>query len=737
MTLLAPAALFGLALLAIPVVVHLFKPRHVRQTPFSSLRWLHLTQQRMARRIQWHQVILFLLRAGFLTLIVFALARPIWSPAGTAAGLNRIVVLDVSRSMGRIVEGRPTPWETARDAASQLICDTLPGDRTAVLLTGNKTDVLAPWTNDAVLYLPSLSALQLEPTETQLDSAFEPIRSLLAQRRAGARVEIVFLTDNPANGWNKNEISAFAQELKEQPDIALRLIDVGLPAPRNAWLSAARLRTKNAETVLHVEASSTGDAALQRTLRVSGLSGVEPQDFPVTLQPGRRTTLDLPLPSTFNRSGSLATLRLEPADELPDDDVFFLDLDSSGASRMLLITPNAPADAAQRPALALETAIRSLAETGSVAAEGQLVMRTPVTLSAQDVAAADVILLADVPGLNEALSSAIADRVRSGAGLAVFLGPAVEPEAYNRSFVQPLSPAQSLLPSELAGSVQADAKQGGLSPWKNWNDRHPLLSGLVDPEVGDLAGTESRTWYRFRNPLTASDDVLATLDDGTPALISRRVEAGRVLIVNGSVDDRWCDLPRRKSFVPFIDRLLLHLQSAGIRRQFESGETIAIALPEPFDVAQPPRVKSPTGRIVNATLNKTSNRTWLSLSSADESGFYRIESPDGSAADVTFVVQPGRGDSRLEPFDAEKFRAWWSPVEIKVERAENSAANPRASDQRVAWEPWLVALACLLFVMEMFLAHWMCPRMNPALSTSHHRRRGFVAPLKEREEAVS
>ena len=166
MTFLSSGALFGLALLAIPIVVHLFKPRHVRQTPFSSLRWLHLTQQRMARRIQWHQVLLFLLRAGFLTLLVLALSRPIWSPAGTAAGLDRIVVLDISRSMGRRVEGRPTPWETTRDVASQLIRGTLPGDRTAVLLTGSTTEVMAPWTNEAVLYLPALSSLQTGPTET-------------------------------------------------------------------------------------------------------------------------------------------------------------------------------------------------------------------------------------------------------------------------------------------------------------------------------------------------------------------------------------------------------------------------------------------------------------------------------------------------------------------------------------------------------------------------------------------
>ncbi len=765
MTFLSSGALFGLVLLTIPIVVHLFKPRHVRQTPFSSLRWLHLTQQRMARRIQWHQVLLFLLRAGFLTLLVLALSRPIWSPTGTATGLDRIVVLDISRSMGRRVEGRPTPWETARDLASQLIRKTLPGDRAAVLLTGSTTEVLAPWTNEATLYLPSLSSLQTGSAETQLDSAFEPIRSLLAQRRPGVHVEIVFLTDNPANGWNTSEISTFAQEIassrtRESSDrslttsatgeVSLRLIDVGLPAPRNAWLTAARLRTRNSETVLHVEASCTSDGVMQRTLRVSGLSGVEQQEFPLTLQPGRRTALDLPLPTTFDRKGSLVTLKLEPSDELPDDDVYFCDLDSTGDPRLLLITPNrvgwdsvptvpndsTPTRSGQspnlHPGLALETAIRSLAETGSIAADGQLVLHTPITVSAAEIASADVILLADVPGLSEALSTAISERVRRGAGLAMFLGPTVDSELYNRAFVQPLVPAHSLLPSELSGSVQADDKQGGLSPWKQWNDRHPLLTGLVDPEVGDLAGTESRAWYRF-GPMTTADDVLATLEDGTPALIARRVEAGRVVVINGSADDRWCDLPRRKSFVPLIDRLLLHLQSAGIRRQFISGETMTVALPESFDSTQPPRVISPTGRTLSAPVHAVANRTWLTLSETTESGFYHIKPHVGSESDLILVVQPGRADSRLELFDPEKFHAWWTPAEMKIEQPTASVAKATSVDRRFALEPWLVSLACLCLLAEMFLTHWLCPRMNPALSTSHLRRRGFVAPLRERE----
>ena len=56
-TFLAPYALFGSLLLAVPILVHLFRPRKVRQTPFSSLRWLRLTPQKLSRRIQWYQVL--------------------------------------------------------------------------------------------------------------------------------------------------------------------------------------------------------------------------------------------------------------------------------------------------------------------------------------------------------------------------------------------------------------------------------------------------------------------------------------------------------------------------------------------------------------------------------------------------------------------------------------------------------------------------------------------------------
>src|SRR5262245_30096352 len=120
MTFLAPLALFGILLLALPIIVHLFKPRKMRQTPFSSLRWLKQTHQRLSRRIQWHQWLLFLLRAGVVTLLVLALAKPLIGWRGDNRTVDRFVIVDTSRSMAYQTEGVATPLAKTHELAAGL-----------------------------------------------------------------------------------------------------------------------------------------------------------------------------------------------------------------------------------------------------------------------------------------------------------------------------------------------------------------------------------------------------------------------------------------------------------------------------------------------------------------------------------------------------------------------------------------------------------------------------------------
>src|SRR3954454_7472606 len=138
-TLLAPLALAAFALLAIPIIIHLLKPKRVRTMPFSSLRWLRTSQHKLSRRIQWHQVLLFLLRAAFLSALVLALTKPIFSTGGKHTLTERVVILDVSRSMGYEQPGGETPFARGKKIARALLAQGLPGDRATVLLTANNT----------------------------------------------------------------------------------------------------------------------------------------------------------------------------------------------------------------------------------------------------------------------------------------------------------------------------------------------------------------------------------------------------------------------------------------------------------------------------------------------------------------------------------------------------------------------------------------------------------------------
>ena len=176
---LAPSALFGLALLAIPLAIHLFQPRKVRHTPFSSLRWLFQTEQRLARRIKWHQILLLLIRAAFVTVIVLALARPQYYGSGEAEVVERFIVLDTSRSMAYRTVDQKTPLETGREFVSELIMRSRAGDRTAVLLTNSRTQILTSLTDDLESALPAVERAATGIAGTDLNTALATVQSML------------------------------------------------------------------------------------------------------------------------------------------------------------------------------------------------------------------------------------------------------------------------------------------------------------------------------------------------------------------------------------------------------------------------------------------------------------------------------------------------------------------------------------------------------------------------------
>lgn len=82
----APAALLGLALIALPIAIHLLVRQHARRLAFPSLRFLRHTQLAAFRRRRIEDAALLACRAAIFALAAVAVAGPVLQTAARTAG---------------------------------------------------------------------------------------------------------------------------------------------------------------------------------------------------------------------------------------------------------------------------------------------------------------------------------------------------------------------------------------------------------------------------------------------------------------------------------------------------------------------------------------------------------------------------------------------------------------------------------------------------------------------------
>ena len=104
------SALFwpGVALLSVPVIIHLINRLRYRRVRFAAMEFLLASQKRNRRRILIEQLLLLLLRIGMAALVVLLVARLILDPEQLSifqgARSHHVIVLDDSPSMQDLVD---------------------------------------------------------------------------------------------------------------------------------------------------------------------------------------------------------------------------------------------------------------------------------------------------------------------------------------------------------------------------------------------------------------------------------------------------------------------------------------------------------------------------------------------------------------------------------------------------------------------------------------------------------
>ncbi|HSR60211.1 MAG TPA: BatA domain-containing protein, partial [Robiginitalea sp.] len=125
-----PQLLWGLLVLAIPVLIHLLRLRRFRKTPFTNVRLLQQLVVESNRSSQLKKWLLLLARLGLLSALVLAFTQPFMARPDAGKARRVAIYLDNSFSMQA-----PQGNSSLLQGAVQTLLQQLPPDFECALLT--------------------------------------------------------------------------------------------------------------------------------------------------------------------------------------------------------------------------------------------------------------------------------------------------------------------------------------------------------------------------------------------------------------------------------------------------------------------------------------------------------------------------------------------------------------------------------------------------------------------------
>jgi len=679
---LAPIFFAGLAALAIPILVHLTYRQKANVVAFPSLMFVQKVPFKSMRRQQIRHWFLFLLRCAALLLLVLAFSRPFFERASMAATLtagNREVVILVDNSNSMAYGDR---WQRARAAARDVIDGLSGSDRASLVFFSDAAQLAVRSTPEPTVLIGSLEALQPTNRGTRFAPAIGIAAQLLAESDLPVK-QVVLITDYQRTGFNPEQQA----QLPEGTELVG--MDVAEEASSNLSVATVLLQREVADAgeqlIVNARLVNQGAEAMENVAVTLRIGDEEVETLPVSLEPASATTVAFAPRALGNEA--LRGAILAGDDDLPGDNAFYF-MVNPGETLNVLVLENARAQ--DNDSFYYERAL----SVGTRPA--YRVQRKPASqLQASDLAGISTVVLNDAPFPSGSAGAALRDFVEAGGGLVVALGELVTPGGWQGSDAAALAPTFAVNP------IDRYADNGG--SLASFDRSHAVFEVFRTPRSGDFTAA---SFYRYWRLEPAADDlVLASFDDGSPALLARTVGSGRVLVLPTSLDRFWNDLPTQLVFVPFVDRLT---QYAAGYREAEAWHTVGggvrlaamqeLQIPDGTSVA----IRTPGGaaRELTAASLAAGSGDPEAISDRidlDEAGIYDLSwSDDAGDYEVAVAANLDRTESDLSKIDPEELAAALSY------RGGNSGdldlSSQVTAEDREASQSWWWYLLLLVFV---------------------------------------
>ncbi len=558
-----PALLWGALAAAIPIAIHLFFRRRPRPTPFPAIDFILRAQRETKRRLRLRKVLLFAARTLLLAAAALAIARPrLEEPVAAAAAVPAgphatAIVLDASGSMRYRLGGRAI-FERARADAIGALASLSPEEPAAAIVCAGGEPAVEELSFDRGAVRRVLERAEAASVHSDLTgcvaAAVRALSGAKAQGTPGRRM--VVATDLAASAW-RLDVPPPAIETPQgtvRPEVTVLDAARGSPLPNRAVLGLDAEPDPGAGPRgyrITAQVASYGEGALSDVpLQLAAGAGKDAKNViraftDVPAGGARRKTFSY----AFPQGGPTALTVALPEDALHDDDARSLVLVVPREIRVLVV------DGSPSPVRYRDEAYFVESALASPASPVHATVVDAEALPTQDFSRHDVVFLLNVRSLSGRAGD-LARFVEQGGGLFVALGDQV-PEEYDKELGGLLP-----VPLHVVKTAGERAAQGARTArFTEVDFDHPALSVFTGEAREGLLGVRTSR-YVLAKPGSAArggqgerrPHVLASFDDGAPALVEARRGRGRVLLFTSSADRDWTDWPIRTSFLPAMQR---------------------------------------------------------------------------------------------------------------------------------------------------------------------------------------
>jgi hypothetical protein len=677
--------LFGLAAVAVPVLIHLLHKQRTQRVRWGAMQFLLETSLQERRKQKVEHWLLLLVRMAVLAFLALALSRPLLigkqNPLASDLPTDVAVVLDHSLSTGRTAGGpggsgaisTQTLFDRGIDAVDDLSKLLKPGDTLTVILAEHTPRAITPLpvgSSDAEDVVQRLRKLPQGMTDCSIPDSIETAREVVNRGR-NMRKLIFVISDEQRPNWHISDDAAWRLPAWAREDSIRKNISVHAIALKDTS-DATDIAVGNLNIEPHVlginrpsEISATftniGNHDVANINAHFVVDGKEIESRPIGAIPDNSFTT-VRFDHTFDIAGShWVSVQTDVVDALAADNTAVAAV-HVWKKLPLLIVDGQLVNSGSFPSSGFIAAAMQPVPLGT---EKQAFVQ-PTIVSVSDTTSVnlddyDMVVLNDCAQLPSDLQTKLADYVRSGHGLWIILGPRTQPE-----FITKDLPAAGLLnatitrpPNAVPGASSASASNApaGIpsagATLEIKDPTSPMVSLLATAEHNALTGMVTNQWWSL-SPKDSNTHVILAANGNDPLIFERAVgrNGGRIAVWTTGVDGIWNNWPMMPNFVPLVELTVYHLCSGQIPASetgsLDAGQPIVwnSKAPTPIDAVQ---VTLPDHTTVSGSKpTLSSGRYEFRYNNAFEPGLYSLHfQPAGQEPTVYFGV--GIDPHELDP----------------------------------------------------------------------------------------